>query len=881
MLLPIFLPFLQAQAPMPVAPTPAATAQTYFSQGLQAYQQGRLADLYLAQQAWEKALALWQQQNNRNQEIVTRNFLCLLYDNLGQYPAALDCYQRLLNLTQAEGDRHTEASTLTAMARLQSRLGNYQTALETLQHSRQLWQELGFRTGEVSALNETALVYFNLGDWVPAQQAYEQALAIAEKLGNLALTATIDQNLAQVALESGQIDRAFRLTLRANGQWDALLQQWGDRASLEIKRGKAASLNNLAFLYVQQNQLPLAQRSYQQALQHWQAMGDRPGEASTLNNLGYTYFRQNRLDSAQDYYQQALALRQRIGDRPKEAISRYSLAVLEQKKGNLKLALEQIEQGLTIIEDLRSNLRNQDLRTAFLASKQDYYQLYIDLLMQLHRQQPNHAWDAQALAASERAKARSLLELLATTPGQLTTGIPPELLAQKTALQQHLDHLEEQRLQLFIGNQYQPEKQVALDTEIQTTLEQYRQVLASIRLASPRYGELTQPKTLSLKEIQALLEPDTALLEYALGPQRSYLWVITNRSLQSYELPSAAEIAQSVKTFRDSFLQPTQRLRRYLALEQGQYLRQQVLPFQPSHRRLVIVADGALQYLPFGALISSGATPDVAPRSLVDQYEFVSLPSASVLGQLRQDLARRTPAPLGLAIFADPVFSPEDERLRNTGAAISLALSPDLARSARDSGVLFNRLPYTQTEARQILALLPGQPNLPELGFAANRSRLISQQVSQYRYLHFATHGLLNSENPQLSGLVLSLFNPEGQSINGFLRLYDIFNLQLPAELVVLSACETGLGQEVRGEGLIGLTRGFMYAGAARVVVSLWSVDDQATALLMTQFYQGLLDQKLSPARALQQAQQALKQNPQFASPYYWAGFTLQGEWKN
>jgi CHAT domain-containing protein/Flp pilus assembly protein TadD len=879
MLLPFFLPLLQAQAPMPVVPAPAATAQTYFTQGLQAYQRGRLADLYLAQSAWEQALALWQAQNNRNQEIVTRNFLCLLYDNLGQYPLALDCYQRLLTLTQTEGDRHTEASTLTALARLQSRLGNYQEALEGLQRSQQQWQELGFRTGEVSALNETALVYFNLGDWTPAQQAYEQALAIAERLGNLALTAAIYQNLAQVAMESGQIDKAFRLTLRANGQWDTLLQQWGDRASLEIKRGKAASLNNLAFLYVQQNQLPLAQRTYQQALQHWQTMGDRPGEASTLNNLGYTYFRQNRLDSAQDYYQQALALRQRIGDRPKEAISRYSLAVLEQKKGNLKLALEQIEQGLAIIEDLRSNLRNQDLKTSFLASKQDYYQLYIDLLMQLHRQQPNQGWDAQALAASERAKARSLLDLLATTPGQLTTGIPPQLLAQKTALQQYLDRLEEQRLQLFIGNQYQSDQQAALDQELEITLQQYRQVLDRISLASPRYGELTQPQTLSLQEIQALLTPDTALLEYALGPQRSYLWVITKHSLQSYELPAAAEITQNVKAFRDSFLQPTQRIRRRLAQEQGQYLRRQVLPFRPPHRRLVIVADGALQYLPFGALIDSDSNPDAVPHSLVDQYEFVSLPSASVLGQLRQELARRVPAPLGLAIFADPVFSPEDERLRNTGAVP--VLTPDLVRSARDSGVLFDRLPYTQTEAQQILALVPGQQNLPELGFAANRGRLVSKQLHQYRYLHFATHGLLNSQNPQLSGLVLSLFNPQGQSINGFLRLYDIFNLQLPAELVVLSACETGLGQEVRGEGLIGLTRGFLYAGAARVVVSLWSVDDQATALLMTKFYQGILDQNLPPAQALQQAQQALKQNPQFASPYYWAGFSLQGEWQN
>ncbi len=203
-----------------------------------------------------------------------------------------------------------------------------------------------------------------------------------------------------------------------------------------------------------------------------------------------------------------------------------------------------------------------------------------------------------------------------------------------------------------------------------------------------------------------------------------------------------------------------------------------------------------------------------------------------------------------------------------------------MERSARESGVLFDRLPYTQTEAQQILSLIPVNQRLQESGFSANKETSTSGQLSQYRFIHFATHGLLNSQNPQLSGLVLSLVEPSGKSTNGFLRLYDIFNLNLPAELVVLSACQTGLGKEIKGEGIIGLTRGFMYAGATRVLVSLWSVDDQATSVLMVNFYQGMLKNKLSPAEALRQAQIALQKNPDWSSPYYWAAFTLQGEWR-
>ena len=264
----------------------------------------------------------------------------------------------------------------------------------------------------------------------------------------------------------------------------------------------------------------------------------------------------------------------------------------------------------------------------------------------------------------------------------------------------------------------------------------------------------------------------------------------------------------------------------------------------------------------------------------MEKHELISLPSASTLGILRKETQGRKPAQKLLAMLADPVFSVNDERLKNVVSKNITPLAPDLERSARESGVLFDRLPYTQTEAQQILSLIPVNQRLQESGFSANKKTSTSGQLGQYRFIHFATHGLLNSQNPQLSGLVLSLVDSSGKSTNGFLRLYDIFNLNLPAELVVLSACQTGLGKEIKGEGVIGLTRGFMYAGATRVLVSLWSVDDQATSVLMVNFYQGMLKNKLSPAEALRQAQIALQKNPDWSSPYYWAAFTLQGEWR-
>jgi CHAT domain-containing protein len=197
-----------------------------------------------------------------------------------------------------------------------------------------------------------------------------------------------------------------------------------------------------------------------------------------------------------------------------------------------------------------------------------------------------------------------------------------------------------------------------------------------------------------------------------------------------------------------------------------------------------------------------------------------------------------------------------------------------------DARAGFTRLPFSRYEAESIIALTPKVTGLKATDFNASRALAMSRQLSQYRIVHFATHGLLNSERPELSGLVFSLVDREGKQQDGFLRLHEIYNLQLNADLVVLSACETGLGKEIKGEGLIGLTRGFMYSGAPRVVASLWNVDDFATAELMKLFYQRMLKDGLPAGAALRASQLELSRQKRWASPYFWAGFVLHGEWK-
>jgi CHAT domain-containing protein len=321
-------------------------------------------------------------------------------------------------------------------------------------------------------------------------------------------------------------------------------------------------------------------------------------------------------------------------------------------------------------------------------------------------------------------------------------------------------------------------------------------------------------------------------------------------------------------------------------------------------KRLVIVAAGALDYLPFAALplpqASDGPTvgrPTATP--LIAEHEVVEVPSASVLATLRREAAERRPARRAVAVVADPVFDRGDPRVarlsprppgqlppsRPAASASSISGGSYLTSRAMNllgerRGSALSRLPFTRDEARAITALAGPDTSLSAMDFRATRAAVLGNALEDYRIVHFATHGLIDTERPELSGLILSLVNDRGTPEDGFLRLHDIFNMRLNADLVVLSACQTALGQEVKGEGLVGLTRGFMYAGTPRVVASLWEVSDSATAELMKKFYTGMLRRRLTPAAALRSAQREMSADARWASPYFWAGFVLQGDWK-
>jgi CHAT domain-containing protein len=651
---------------------------------------------------------------------------------------------------------------------------------------------------------------------------------------------------------------------------------------------------------------------FAKALELRRAVGDRAGEAVTLADLGLATEKLGRTVDAIDRYNESLGISRDVEDSVTEASTLHRLGRLEAVGGNLREARAHLERAIGLVEKLRSRIASHDLRSSYLASVHAYYETYIDVLMREHGKAPDAGHDAAALDVVERARARSLLDVLAESRADIRQGVTPDLLARERTLRGRLSAIAERKARATAAGSSR-EVVEALDRETASVLFQFQEIETQVRSESPRYAALTQPRPLRVAEIQRMLDPDTLLIEYSLGETKSFVWAVTSTSVRSFELPPRERIERATRevyellTARNRHIRfetPPQRHARVeradadfvrSASRLAEMVLEPVAGLEPG-MRLVVVGDGALNYVPFSALPSAVGSTDrvgsVEYRPLVVDREVVNLPSASTLAVLRRDVEARRPASKTLAVIADPVFESDDERVdRRRGNARASSESRGAPIGDDDSqtsvpipgapadGATFARLPFTRTEAERILALVPAAERKQALDFDASRSVVTSDALGDFRYVHIATHGILNSRAPELSGLVLSLVDDRGAPQDGFLWAHEVFNLRLSADMVVLSGCRTGLGKEIRGEGLVGLTRGFLYAGAARVLVSLWDVSDEASASLMARLYGEMLGKdRRNPPAALRAAQLAVRSEERWRAPYYWAAFVLQGE---
>jgi CHAT domain-containing protein/Tfp pilus assembly protein PilF len=815
-----------------------------------------------------------------------------IHFSLGDMQKAKDNYSQSLRLRRAAGLRDGEANALIGLGSIYGLTGETQQALDCLHQALRISRGINDRRGEAFALFNIGKLQAGLGEREKALDVFVQALDLFRTMADRNGEANTLYNLGELEASLGVEQKALDFYDRALSIWRATGNRYGE----------AYALYSLGGLYGESDENQKALDHYKQALALFREVKHPRGEALALNGLGLLYASSEESRKAPDCYRQALPLWRNLGDRNGEAGTLANLARVERDLGDLDEARRHIEAALAITETLRLKIASRQLRASYFGATQQRHELYIDVLMRLHRLRPSEGHDVSALGASERARARGLLEMLAEASADINEGIDAALLERERSLQKRINAGAEYQFRL-LSEKHTREQVEAAKRELDSLIDESQQVEAEIRKTSPHYAELKYPQPLGLPDIQRMLDSETLLLEYSLGEERSYLWAVTPTGVESFELPKRAEIEalarQSYEWLAagETGAQLRARLARPAAKTQEWATDLSRILLGPvasrlGGKRLVIVADGALQYMPFAALPSPHRTS--RPYPLIANHEIISLPSASSLAALRREIAGRAPAPITVAVIADPVFEGGDERIKKNGGNVATpndkqaeqaVAGQEVFRSALDVGAAdaqqrLRRLMFSRREAYEITALTRPGDNFMALDFAANRAAALGPNLSRYRIVHFATHGLLNSQHPELSGVVLSLVDEEGRPQDGFLRLNDIYNLKFAADLVVLSACKTGLGKEIKGEGLVGLTRGFFYAGAPRVVASLWKVDDRATAELMKLFYRRMLRDGLSPAAALRRAQIDMWKQPRWAAPFYWAGFTLQGEWK-
>ncbi|MEW6130414.1 MAG: CHAT domain-containing tetratricopeptide repeat protein [Acidobacteriota bacterium] len=825
-----------------------------------------LGDFQNALENYQQALLNSQAVKDAVLELMVFNNMGIIYKDLGDYPKALDSYQQSLNISRRLDNVVAEAQLLNNIGNVHRAEGNNPKALEYYNQALPLFRRLKMRGGEAMALNNIGAIYYQLEDPQKALDYHEQSRQIRVALGDRRGEASAFNQAGRAWHKLGNAEKAL----------DCLRRSLEIRKQLNDPLGEAENLLNIARVERDRGQLAESRTQSQAALSIIESLRANIADAG----LRATYVA--RMQETYEFYVSLLMLMHQ--QNPSSGYNAMALDTSERIRARVLLELlaearADIRQGV----DLALLERERALQKSLNASSEK--------LTQLLGSNPTQ----EQKAAAEKASNDILIsyqevqaQIRRNSPRYAALTQPQPLSA--TEIQQQLDD-QTVLLEFALG-----ENQSWLWAVTRTTIDSYQ-------LSNSREIESAARKVYELLIARQPRKGENATQYRSRVNQADAQWQTASSSL------SQLLFGQLAAKFQNEW----------------------------KGKRLAIVASGALEYIPFSALpvpvvgspstvVSEQTAGDrsaanqqpvihsqprtIGYRPLIAEREIINLPSASVLAAIRRETAGRKPAEKTLAVIADPVFEASDPRVLSAGKRASnkpltvrvrsgdeapmpvenqrLSTAPqpaELLNSMRSFTLInerggFSRLPFSRDEAEAITSLTAKNASLKATDFQANRANVVSGELSHFRILHFATHGLLNSEHPELSGLVLSLVDEQGKPQNGFLRMHEIYNLNLPASLVVLSACQTALGKQIKGEGLVGLTRGFMYAGTERVVASLWQVDDLATAELMKNFYRAMLKDGKRPSEALRLAQLAMFKQKPWSSPYYWAAFTIQGDWK-
>lgn len=805
-----------------------------------------------AMKSFQEKLSVMKGLNEKTEQVGVLSNIGAIYDWQGNVQRSMESYAEALKILGSLDDKPKKALLTGNMGAAFEKLSDYPKALDFYHQALTMFQELQDKGDTAWMLGNIGAIASKLGNTSEALDDFGKALAIMQEIGNRKYEGWILGTMGAIYKRSGDKAKSYEFLGRAL----EIAREIGD------KRIVVDHLANIGSNYQEDGQFEKAADYLGQALDNAEKLGNKVSISEAHLMLGILGRAQKDYDRAIGEYRKALEIGTEIGVPRLIWNSEWGLANAYEKKGQLEEALGHYKTAVDAVDRIRGKLVTQEQKVGFLGETIDIYEGMIRVLFKLRESGSARDCVAEAYHLAERAKSRAFLELLAETKVDLASGMSQELGSAEKGLEVQLTGLQ-QKLQ-------DPELKLpdreALYEQIRGVESRYQEFIRELRTKCPEYAAAVYPEPLALSEVQRrVLDRNTYLVEFFLGADDVFQWVVSrDKVLWARSLPRGHEVFRKIQDYQSQVANRKTNLDIRSAKEIYDVLMKEALRQVPVSARLIIVPDGPLLRLPFEALVRD--MKKGVPKYLLEYYTLSYAPSASVLAELRTRKGPEPVRPVDLLALGNPVFD---------GGKPQAA--PQLAYLR--AGAALQPLPYAEEEVSSIGQLYRSNNKETELfvGDTAQEGILKSESRRPFKILHFATHGFVDDRVPALSGLLLT----PGAALDGddgFLRLNEIFHLKMNADLVVLSACETALGKEVRGEGMVGLTRAFFYAGARSVIASLWMVSDRSTALLMEAFYAHYL-QGEDIATALRRAKLGLlkAKDPRFRHPFFWAPFVVIG----
>jgi CHAT domain-containing protein/Tfp pilus assembly protein PilF len=840
----------------------------------------------------EKALNLAKEIGNKKSEGALLGNIGVFYANTGQLQNALEYFFKKLAIVKEIKDKGGESHILMNIGALNDWMGNYKDSLIYYKQALELNKELDNPENKGLILGNIGAAYEKLSEYNKALGFHDQALEIFQKIKNKRYSAWVYMNIGALIYKLGMQEKALENLKKAL----QIVQEIGEKSS------EGMILGFIGTIYNNEDGLDKSREYLIKALEISREIGDKRTEIMHLGNLGSLYLKLKEYKKADEVLTQGKKLAEQVGDTltgtellvisgilyreqkehqksvecfqktlSKGTIirnprimwnSEWGLALTYEEMKKYKEAIKHYRNSIDVIESVRGKLQSGEQKAGFLKEKIKIYEGLINLLVRQEGENPGKGYIQESFHIAERARSRAFLDLLAESEVTVATGLSEELRREEEDLQGQLTNIQ----QKLLNPQVKAEERKGIYKELQSIESNYSDFILKVRTNNPKYASLIYPEPYTLEKVQnILLDDKTFIFEFFIGEENSFVWLISrDKIIWSKSYPSSEKLFDKITSYQTQISRRKLNLDFKLGEELFGILLKEGLEQVPVLSNLVIIPDGLLLRFPFEVLVI-GMEKGV-PRYLLEDYSVAYAPSASVLGVIKMLEPAKTKNLVDLMAIGNPFFGEEEEKAGNTALEF-----------VRSRGVQLESLPYAEEEVLAIQNVYEIHGKSAEVYVQENATENIikSGKTNQYKIFHFATHGLIDDRFPALSGLLLSPGKePEGE--DGFLRLNEIFNLNLNCDLVTLSACETALGKEIRGEGIIGLIRAFFYAGARSVIASLWMVSDRSTSKLMEEFYINLVAGN-TPRQALRLAKLKLLKGDEavFTHPFFWAPFVV------